>query len=65
MGRIYQQPGSTKFYLDYLDGEGRRQRVSARTDDRDVAIRKLRDVEGRSRATSPCCRTSRGSSTTT
>jgi integrase len=47
MGRIYQQPGSTKFYLDYLDGEGRRQRVSARTDDRDVALRKLRDVEGR------------------
>jgi integrase len=47
MGRIYQQPGSTKFYLDYLDVEGRRQRVSARTDDRDAAIRKLRDVEGR------------------
>ncbi len=47
MGRIYQQPGSAKFYLDYVDGEGRRQRVSARTDDRDVALRKLRDVEGR------------------
>jgi integrase len=47
MGRIYQQPGSTSFYLDYVDGEGRRQRVSARTDDRDVALRKLRDVEGR------------------
>ena len=47
MGRIYQQPGSTKFYLDYVDGDGRRQRVSARTDDREVALRKLRDVEGR------------------
>src|SRR5262245_8450864 len=47
MGRIYRQPGSGKYYLDYLDGEGRRQRVSARTDDRDVAFRKLRDVEGR------------------
>src|SRR5262245_27184476 len=47
MGRIYQQPGSAKFYLDYVDGEGRRQRVSARTDSRDVALRKLRDVEGR------------------
>jgi len=47
MGRIYQQQGSAKLYLDYVDGEGRRQRVSARTADRDVALRKLRDVEGR------------------
>src|SRR5262245_36056778 len=47
MGRVYQQQGSAKCYLDYVDGEGQRQRVSARTDDRDVALRKLRDVEGR------------------
>ena len=47
MGRIYQQAASRKFYLDYVDGQGRRQRVSAHTDDRGTALRKLRDVEGR------------------
>jgi integrase len=47
MGRIYQQPGSAKYYLDFIDGEGRRQRVSARTTDYEVAKRKLKDVEGR------------------
>ena len=30
-----------KYYLDYVDGEGGRQRVSARTEDQDVALRKL------------------------
>jgi integrase len=47
VGRVYQQTGSTKLYLDYVDHRGRRVRVSARTTDPKVARRKLRDLEGR------------------
>jgi hypothetical protein len=65
MGRIYQQLGSTKFYLDYPDGEGRRQRVSAAPTTATWRSASSATLRVASRATSPCCGTSRGSSTTT
>lgn len=45
MGRIYQRPGSKKWWLDFTDVDGRRKRMSAETEDKELAQRALEGVE--------------------
>ncbi len=53
MGRLYQQPGSSFWFMDYRDGQGIRRRESTKHTDHKAALNVLRVREGKVAAGEP------------
>jgi hypothetical protein len=61
-GRVYRKPDSRFWWMEYRDREGKRQRESTNTDDKEEAHRVLRErLQARDENTLPMLRRSRSS----